>query len=286
MLKDAAILKRLVAIKEIPTLPEVLEDVLAALSSERSSADDLAKILSKDQALSSRILKIANSAYFAQSRRISVIEEAVVLLGFDSIAHLTLAASVFRSFQPMRPQESFDLYGFWKHSIAAATASRLIADAAGKPDEAKMVYTAGLLHDIGKLVLVTYFLDRYSPVLKKLASEQLYVHEAEMAELGFTHCDVSEWLCNRWNFPEKLIDAIARHHEAASLCGRPEPRIVRLANILCNQMKLGDSGNTRVYPLHPEDHSIVSLNEEAVRKIIRDMENREREIEIILTAIS
>ncbi len=287
MIKDPAILKELVALKELPTLPQVTADVLAVLASERSSADDVASILSKDQALCSKVLKIANSAFFAQSRRISTAEDAIVLLGFDSIAQLMLATAVFKSFRPMQPQVKFDLYGFWRHSIATANAGKIIAEAAEKASEATKLYTAGLLHDIGKLVLVTYFPDRYVPVFRRAESGTLSMYEAEMAELEFSHCQVSEWLCNRWSFPEKLVEAISRHHERVSSTNpEPETQIVRLANIVCNRMKLGASGNTKPYPLTPEEYMALGLDESDLAKIEDRLKKKDREIEVILRTIS
>jgi HD-like signal output (HDOD) protein len=124
MIRDTTILKRLAGIKEIPTLPEIMEEVLDAVASEASSAETLGAILSKDQALCSKVLKIANSAYFAQSRRVSEVGDAVVLLGFNSIAQLMLATSVFTVFGSMQKHKEFDVHGFWKHSLAVASASR------------------------------------------------------------------------------------------------------------------------------------------------------------------
>ena len=207
MISDPAILKKLAGIKEIPTLPEVMQEVLDAVASDDSAAGDLAAILSKDQALCSKVLKIANSAFFAQSRRIFDISDAVVLLGFDSIAQLMLATTVFTSFGPLGSYEKFDVYGFWKHSIATAMAGKLIAQKVDESPNNNVIYFAGLLHDIGKLVLVTHFASQYSTVLETAESEDLFLHEAEKLVLGFTHCDISEWVCDRWNFPEELVHA-------------------------------------------------------------------------------
>lgn len=287
MIENTAILKRLAGIKEIPTLPEVMREVLAALGSERSSAEDLARIISKDQALYSKVLKIANSAFFAQSRRISDIGSAVVLLGLDAIAQLTLATAVFKAFDTLRAAERFDVYGFWKHSIATAIASSMIAESAGKEAEAKTLYTAGLLHDIGKLVLVSCFPGDYAPVLEKLRYEETFVYEAELQVLGFTHCDIGEWLCNRWNFPEDLVNPIAHHHDLSSseVPTHPGACIVRLANTLCNRMLIGNSGNTRSYSNHTQDHSALELREKALDKVEKRLEGRVQEIEFILTTI-
>jgi len=288
MIEDTTILKRLSRIKEIPTLPEIIQEVLAAVASDESSAEDLAGILSKDQSLCSKALRIANSAFFAQNRKIFEIEDAIVILGFDSIAQLILATVMVDAFRSIRLSPSFKLYDFWKHSIGVAVTSRVIAEAVLRKPESSTAYTAGLLHDTGKLVMLSYLVDRYAPVLAKLDSAELFVHEAERSLLGFTHCDISEWLCRRWNFPQELIDPIARHHHdlPPDSNGNVVTRIVKLANILCNRMEIGYSGNTKRYSVSCEELVAIGLDEVKAGRIEQSLIERDKEINLLLTAIS
>ena len=288
MIEDTTILKRLTRIKEIPTLPEVIQEVLAAVASDESSARDLAGIISKDQSLCSKALRIANSAFFAQNRRILEIEDAIVVLGFDSIAQLIVATVVVDAFRSVRLSPSFKLYGVWKHSIGVAVTSRIIAETVLGEAKPSTAYTAGLLHDAGKLVMLSYLPDRYAPVLAKLESAELFVHEAERSILGFTHCDVSEWLCRRWNFPKELIGPIARHHHdlPSDPDGDVVTRIVRLANILCNRMEIGYSGNAKKYSVSSEELVTIGLDEVKTGKIEESLIERDKEIDLLLTSIS
>ena len=287
MIDDPKFLKKLAGIKEIPTLPEVMQDVISVLASSESSARDLAAILSKDQSLCSKILKIANSAFFAQSRRIIEIDDAVVLLGFDSVAQLMLATTVLKTSGPMHSNGGFDVYGFWEHSIATAMAGKAIARKIGVSLEEKVAYTAGLLHDIGKLVLLIHFGDEYASVLKKMESEDLFLFQAELAVLGFTHCDVSEWVCSRWNFPEALIDLIVRHHN--DVCSNPQPNcrpcIIRLADNICNRLQIGNSGNRRTFELNSEDYACLQLEVSDISAIEESLKQNWGEMEKILGAI-
>ena len=288
MIDDNGVLKRLATIREISTLPEVMHEVMVVLASDDTSARELASILSRDQALCSKILRIANSAFYSQNRKILDIGDAIVVLGFDSITQLTLATSVFKAFDCMHPDERFDLYSFWQHSIAAAVAGKLIAEKAGKPDECKVVYTAGLLHDIGKLVLVSYFSDRYLSVLERIQQEDLYVYEAEMLELGFTHCDVGEWLCRRWSFPETLIRPIADHHDIGSVESSSGYEIlaVRLANALCNSFQIRAGGSTKACAPDAIDYSLIGLDCTDVEAIRERLEGSLQEIKSIMSAIT
>jgi putative nucleotidyltransferase with HDIG domain len=288
MISDTAVLKKLAKIKEIATLSEVIHEVLTALASDESSAQDLAVILSKDQALCAKVLKIANSAFFAQSRRILDIDSAIVLLGFDSIAQLALATSVFNAFGTGRTHARFDIYGFWEHSIATAIGAKDIAETLHRNADRKVAYTAGLLHDIGKLVLLIHFPEEYGPVLHQLDSEGMFLHGAEQSILGFTHCDVGEWLFNRWNYPERLVQAVARHHN--TLLPEPEPDFVvgavRLADLLSNRMHIGASGNTLVPPLEPNECLIIGLDETKLVEVEQKLESAARGITRVLQAMT
>ncbi len=291
MINDVAILKRLAGIKEIPTLPEVMQNVLVAIASDDSSAEDLAKILSTDQSLCAKVLKIANSAFFAQRRKIFNMGDAIVLLGFDQITRIMLATAVFDVLRSLQRNTLFDLYGFWKHSIATALAGKAIAERIGKPVDSKAIYTAGLLHDMGKLVLLAYFADLYSLVFKRLEAKELYMYEAETAELGFTHCCISEWLCNRWDFPPKLIRCIAGHHSGIPAEPLSEPLrdsetfIIRLADILCNGLNIGNSGNTKAFSLVREDYLGVGLGDSDIRAVETSLRASKDEIDLILDSI-
>ncbi len=288
MIEDTSVLKKLATIKEVPTLPEVMQEVMEALSSEESSADDLATILARDQASCSKVLKIANSAYFAQSRRIYDISDAIVILGFDSIAHLVLTTAVLQVFGFANRHGRFDVYGFWKHSIATAMGCKTVAELIGNTEDLRMLHTAGLLHDIGKLVLVGYFPDRYDAVCEQQKNGDIYLHEAELSVLGFTHCDVGEWLGKRWNFPDQLVRAIAEHHAPACIKDQMPrgSRIVNLADTLCNHLKIGNSGNRKPFSLDVLECSGLGLDVGKIRRIYTRIKDSAQQVDSLLKALS
>ncbi len=288
MVMNAAFLKKVSGIRKIPTLPEVMQEVLSTVASQHSSATDIGAILLKDQAMCFRVLKMANSAFYTQSRRIFNIEEAVVVLGFDEIVQLMLATTMFTAFDTTRLGGSLNMYGLWKHSMATAVTSKMIAEKVGKDAESNLAYTAGLLHDIGKLVLANYFPDDYAPVFKKLETKDLFMYEAERLVLGFTHCDISEWLLEQWNFPEGLIDTITSHHmnvpEGHGV--KSEILVVRLANILCNQWEIGNGGNTKAYSAQGEDYSLLDLDEHSLETMEQKLRETETEIDMFLKTVA
>jgi len=281
MLKDHKILRKLAGIREVPTLPEVMHNVMRVLGSEDSSVGDLKEILVVDQALCSKVLKVANSAFFSQRRRIYDIGDAIVLLGFDHIAQLALATTVFSAFGKGPLSDRFDINAFWEHSIAMAFAGKMISDISPDPSRRKILYTAGLLHDIGKVLLLTQFPDEYAVVLARAEAE------AELLVLGFTHCEAGEWVCDRWNFPETLIGAIAGHHSDA-LSGafvNEAGVIIRLADIICNRLRIGASGNKKTYPLKLEEYQAIGIEAADVERIELDLEKRRDTIKSLLKAI-
>jgi putative nucleotidyltransferase with HDIG domain len=288
MAENSVFLKKVAGIKKIPTLPEVMQEVLATVASQDSSATDLADILVKDQAMCSRVLKMANSAFYAQNRSISNIGDAVVVLGFDEIVQLMLATTVFTAFDSTRLGGRLNMNGLWKHSMATAVTSKMIAEKTGRRAESELAYTAGLLHDIGKLILANYFPEDYAPVFEKLESEDLFLFEAEELVLGFTHCDIAGWLLGQWNFPERLINIITSHHRnVRGNHGMDAGTLgVRLANILCNQWEMGDGGNTKAYSMQSEDYSLLKLNEYSIEAMEQKLRESEQEIDLFLQEIA
>jgi putative nucleotidyltransferase with HDIG domain len=287
MTKNSAVLKKVAGIKSIPTLPEVMQEVLATVTADDSSATDLAAIISKDQAMCSRVLKMANSAFYAQSRKIFNIEDAIVVLGFDAIVQLMLATSVLTAFDSTQLTLGFSMYGLWKHSIATAVTSKMLAEKAGGETERNLAYTAGLLHDVGKLVLAHYFPEDYGPVFARLEADELYLYEAEREVLGFTHCDIGEWLFSRWNFPERLISMIINHHGNLphGYGMDTESVAVRLANVLCNTWDLGNSGNKKGYAAQSKDYALFGLDDASLETLERNVREIEKEIDLFLKAM-
>ena len=157
------ILKKLRDMKDIPVLPTTIYKIMEIASNKRSSAQDLSKILEKDQALTSKVLKLANSSYYGFSNKIATISHAIVCLGFDTITSIAVTAEAFEVLK--RKNESYELAegGLFNHSIATALAAKLIARKVNYPDTEE-AFVAGLLHDIGKLVMNLLYKDEFKKV--------------------------------------------------------------------------------------------------------------------------
>ena len=233
---------RLSKLESLPSLPQVLLKLLEACNDENGNLLDIARIAGSDPSLSAKILKLVNSAFFGMPRRIESIEQAVLLVGARQVQNLALCSSVFEAFSGIQGR-CFDFDQFWWHSLRCAFLAREIATQTGfgHPEEAFM---AGLLHDVGKLVLQVNFTDAYDQLAASCGppSER---HQEEKARLGASHAGVGAWLLDRWNLPSVLGDAIRYHHEPLERITHALPlvRVIYAANRLTQEPPSDPAGN-------------------------------------------
>lgn len=221
-------------VTELQPLPNVARKVMEIADSKSFSANELAAILSSDQALTAKLLRLANSAYYGYSRRIATVRDAVVLLGYREVKSIAMAASIMDLFAA-RLRGPFNLDLFWGHSVAVAVVCEALAKETGLA-VAEEAFTAGVMHDIGKLVLNQYMPQEYAGVVQMALGQGMPVHQAEQRMLGFTHADVGGRLADRWKFPTTLVAAIGDHHAAgASADSAAITYIVVKANQLCHE---------------------------------------------------
>jgi putative nucleotidyltransferase with HDIG domain len=184
-----------------------------------ASALDLASVISTDQALTAQLIRLSNSAYYGFARRVGTVREAVVLLGFRQVRQIAVGASLMTMFKTARTDDGFDLDLFWGHSVAVAVAGEAYAKRIGaaKPED---VFTAGILHDIGRLVIRRAMPAEFAQAVAWARTGQVSLHLAEVRCTGYGHDEVGRVLGQRWKFPSHLIDAIGRHHNAGLTPGR------------------------------------------------------------------
>lgn len=195
---------------EVPTLPTVVMQALTAMQDPNSDAMSVQKVIARDPAISAKILRVANSAYFGFARRVSTIADAVRILGFNNVQGMIIGIGAFDTFRT----ERLNLGDFWRHSIATASAARMLAPRVNcRPDEA---LTAGILHDIGKLIFAMQADAGYQRVLDLERETGASSLQAERTLLEFTHPEVGETVAERWNLPARYVAAIAHHHEPAA----------------------------------------------------------------------
>jgi HD-like signal output (HDOD) protein len=200
---------------EIPTLPEILVKLNEVMANPDSSADDVANVIATDPAISANILRLVNSAYYGLQVRVSSVNLAVSIMGFNMTRKVALKAAVFSQFGKHRePLPCFDPTGFWKHSVYSGVAARVLGSESPRfaGNHVEDLYICGLLHDIGKIILLAHDQKTYLPVLQQSKASQRGEIEVEQQVLGYTHADVGSVLAIKWFLPEDLTIAIRYHH--------------------------------------------------------------------------
>lgn len=265
-------LKKIVEkIQKLPSLPQVVTKVLALVRDPKSSADDLQKIMAMDQSLSLKTMRLVNSAFYGYAGRIKSLSQAVVILGFDSIKSIALSASVFDTFKGVS-KSPLKREHFWQHSIAVGVCSRMVA-ADIKLDDPEGAFFAGLIHDIGKVILDQYAHEEFVSALNHAQEKEMLLFEAERELLGVSHAQVGRWLATKWNLPEDIVDAIFYHHQPSYAQKAPRlTSVIHLANVVVQNKAIGKSGNPKVPPLDPFAWKTLQLDKETISRVMERLD--------------
>jgi putative nucleotidyltransferase with HDIG domain len=222
-----------------PTLPEILIKLLDACEDEERPLSEIAEIISKDPILSFKVLQLVNSAYYGLSHTFTNIEQAVIYLGADSIKNIAVTTAIYQVFEyeKVKKVRRFSWREFWWHSLLCATMAKRIARQIefANLDEA---YLSGLLHDIGRIVLISTFPQEHETILEKTEHIENILW-AEKQLIGVTHCEVGAWLVRKWQLPSLMADAIKYHHQPLDRIAESFPliKIVYFANLLSQQQE-------------------------------------------------
>lgn len=262
---------------DLPPLPAVVSRVMQTVNDPDTSADDLNRLISLDQSLSSKLLRIVNSAYYGFPRRISTVTHAVVILGFNTVRNLVLGVSAFDVLSQRKGAVGLDRTRFWEHSVATAVAASILAGKR-KPRTRAFIeeaFLTGLLHDVGGLFLDCYFPTQYAVTLAYAAREKLPSVDAEKIVLGIDHAVVGQRMGEHWNFPQSLAATFGGHHN-------PDPNsdffeaiaIVHAANCLSWSCGIGSVREGVCPPLRPEVEAWLGFNEEDLAWSKRELESQ------------
>jgi putative nucleotidyltransferase with HDIG domain len=272
---------------QIPTMPTIAARVMQIVNDPHSSAEDVAKFISRDVALTSKVLRLANSAFYGIPRTISSVNSAIVILGFNTIRSLVLSASVLKMFPSKPGLVAFDRKAFWKHSFMVGIAARMLAQLYRRKKLVDMetAFTAGLLHDIGKLILEQFANDDYLPVLKSARDNKIPLVTAERKLLGLTHAEVSGMLVEKWQMPNELKGPIVMHHTPLEDKSCQEiASIVHFANYLCHLQGSGTMEDETYSPFQPEAETLLGLGI-PVDGLVAELDRHVQEAEPFFTLI-
>ncbi len=208
-------------IANLPTLPQIASHLIKIINDPLTSSSDVAFIIGQDLSLSAKVLRLANSAFYGVPRSITNINSAVVILGLKVLHTMVLGLTVFDMFpENKRTANLFNRKAFWLHSLSCALISKFLATRIRKfilfdPEEA---FCAGLLHDIGKVVMEQYLHEDFHKALETAQREKISMYDAENAILGYNHTHVAEWLTESWGLPSELQLPLLFHHTPSECC--------------------------------------------------------------------
>ncbi len=258
-------------ISNLPTLPGIVTRISAMVDSPKTTGRQLGAEIAKDQVISAKVLKLVNSGFYGFSQPISTIQHAVTLLGFDTVKSLVLSSTVLDMMKDSLP-------GLWEHSIACARTSSFLA-AHLEIDNPEEISTAGLLHDLGKVILRQTMEREFKQIVQMAERRDVLFFAAEKKILGVNHGEIGGWLLQKWALPPKLVEPIVDHHDFRPNRDHAEnTAIVHLADILSHAESFGNGLDRRMPPLAPSALETLKINIDDLRDVMEQMNEELRDI--------
>jgi len=255
---------------QLPALPQVFLELQQAIASTSTSADDLAEIISQDPGLTAFLLRMVNSAFYSLPMQIDTISRAVTVVGVNQLSTLAVGTSVMSLFKDV-PEDVLDMEQFWKHSVGVGLIARRLCRLTGEGDPER-AFVAGLLHDIGQLILLQTEAERVTAVHahSRVNGVLLWAEEKEL--LGFDHATLGGMLLRKWNFPFVLVSAVLEHHQPKANQKEAEPALVHCAETIATGLGIGSSGEFFVQPPDPGIWKSMGLTPERVDEMVEDLD--------------
>lgn len=246
----------LAQIKDLPPMPGIVQRLLGLLSDPQVSAASLIETVQLDQALTANILRVCNSAYFGTRGRITSLRQALAMLGNHHLLNIVVSQSSAAYFD--RRNKGYDMARgeLWRHAIGAALASQILVRRLGGQGD-PMLYTAALLHDLGKVVLNEFVAEAFQEIKALVSARGCAFSEAEREVIGIDHAELGARICELWNFPPALVEAIRCHHDPDAVMNSPLGSLVILSDLVCMMMGIGVGADGLAY--HGADGLMAKL---------------------------
>ncbi|MBV6459517.1 MAG: hypothetical protein HONBIEJF_02665 [Fimbriimonadaceae bacterium] len=252
--------------ENLPVLPQVVTSVLRAADNPNTTPRDLERLIERDASISGKVMRVANSAFYG-SNKVSTIGRAISILGINTLKSLIVSIAYQQMVGEHPSKSSFDRIAFWQHSLAVAAGSRII----GKlkmPSKAEELYGAGMLHDVGKLVLERFAPNEFDAALRQAKQDEMPLYLAEPLALGFTHCDIGKILAEKWCLVPSMRQAIEFHHNPSGDGEYFEmTAIVSAANTIAHRAEITEHKNEPSKELDASVANWLGLDEEQLATI-------------------
>ncbi len=249
-MKGYSLQKKLREISQIPPLPASIERVLSAMRDPSISAQHITEMIYHDVAMSSKILRVVNSSYYGYRGKIVSITHAIVILGFNAVRNLILGLSMYPLLE--RVGHNIDVRPFWLHCIAVASASKVIAEREGQENREEF-FTYGLLHDVGKLVMLALAPDLFLSLVREAKQKEKSFYQVEKERVEFPHTSLGYELFMYWKMPEEVLEVVGFHHDKDFIKRKEIIRCVYWADQLVRAMGIGDGGDGNVVDVELEE---------------------------------
>lgn len=260
----------LARLKQLPSLPSAVSDLLASFGNEDVDVEQISRQIARDQGLTARVLRVANSSFYGLQSRVGTINEAVVVLGFRAVRSMVMAVGMNGVFR-VDQCRGFDAQAYLRHGVGVGLASRALAPLAGQNPE--LAFTGGLLHDIGQLVLASNFSAQYSAVLDYRNKHDCLLVVAERDILGMDHAEVGGMLAATWHFPDSLCQAVAEHHSPASALADSLANVVHIADAFAHALGLAGSPTELAMAVDRTAWARLGLDGDKCRKVLGETEH-------------
>jgi putative nucleotidyltransferase with HDIG domain len=262
---------QILSIKDLPTLPKVLDEVSRLVQDPNANTDEIAKIISRDQVLSAKVLKMVNSPVYGFPGRIGTVQHALVLLGFNVVRGIIISTSVFDMM--IKAME-----GLWEHSLGCALAANVVARAAGLADPEEYS-VAGLLHDLGKVVAAVQMPELHEAVSQAVREKDLRWFDAERAVMGFGHDRINAWLARHWNLPGNIREGMSHHHSPETAQLYPETAAaVHIGDWIVRIYEYGTGGDDQAAVLSKKALDMLKLKLSDMDRILDEFAGQLAEV--------
>ena len=256
----------------LPEIPAIVSELNEIIADPLSSSHNIAQVVRKSPSLAAVLLKIVNSSMYGFPGKIDSVSRAVTVIGTKEITTLALGISAIKVFESV-PEEIMDMSSFLKHSFACAIISRAMG-AHMNMAQTEQLFTSGLLHDIGKLIVYKYFPIESKNLFALCAKENALLHVKENELFGCKHTDIAEYLIEKWSLPLTLKNDIIYHHNPSASHSPVQPSIIHVADIIVNGLGIGSSGERSVPSLDPEAWANLNLAPSALDVIVTQADHQ------------
>ena len=261
----------------LETIPDIYYKIIAAINNPDTSLDTIAQIVSKDVTLSAKVLQLVNSSFYSLRQKVDTLTWALALIGTNQLINIVSGVSAVSLFKNI-PSQLMNMASFWEHSIACGTTARLLAGYFKRSAEAERFFVAGLLHDIGRLILLRNLPDSCIELFQQAGREKIFLFVAESKTFGADHSHIGAKMALKWNLPETLVDMIKGHHSPGKVKAFFEASVINLADIIVNALEIGNSGEFFVPVIDTNICKELDLNQDILQPVINQLENQLEDI--------